>query len=414
MAGQDQSVNLGGMLGQIAETTGSMGNAYKPVLKAATKPRGNMDDPAHLNNLAQWASSNGDAQAASMYMQQARQLQSEQKKVADATMINGATAAYKKAREGGDAQQILDAEQALIDAANATGSDAHARLESVQSALSRAEEAAYQKGQRERAEEERVALEQFTQELNAVSNPDQIQAVVEGADPAVAPIAQKAATARLQYLEAQSQRAERDANSVREVAVDLTIPEGLPPKIAKALEAELASVNGRIERDFVNGTWATDTARSEAIKAREALADKIYRASYGQDMADYSTTQARIRDRNGKATRIAIATPSKDQAAQIRKELENASEEANEKASTKPGFLKGLEGPDDITVEDVNKEWRRQQMVSLDTEYRDVLPPSGEGTPKTREQHIEDAKDAYPNKTEKEVIKALQDQGIIE
>ena len=45
MLGRDQSVNLSGMLGQIAETTGEMGDAYKPVLKESTKPRGDMNDP---------------------------------------------------------------------------------------------------------------------------------------------------------------------------------------------------------------------------------------------------------------------------------------------------------------------------------------------------------------------------------
>ena len=79
MAGQDQSVNLGGMLTDIGKTMGSMGDAYKPVLQAATKPRGDMSDPAHLQNLAQWASSNGDTAAASMYMSQAREAKAEQK-----------------------------------------------------------------------------------------------------------------------------------------------------------------------------------------------------------------------------------------------------------------------------------------------------------------------------------------------
>lgn len=79
MAGQDQSVNLGGMLTNIADTMGSMGDAYKPVMQAATKPRGDMNDPAHLQNLAQWATQNGDAAAASMYMSQAREAKAEQK-----------------------------------------------------------------------------------------------------------------------------------------------------------------------------------------------------------------------------------------------------------------------------------------------------------------------------------------------
>lgn len=70
----DQSVNLTGMLGDIGKTVGSMAESYSPIMKEATRPRGEMTDPAHLQNLAQWASSNGDAQAATMYMQQAREL----------------------------------------------------------------------------------------------------------------------------------------------------------------------------------------------------------------------------------------------------------------------------------------------------------------------------------------------------
>ena len=79
MQGQDQSVNLSGMLGQIAETTGSMGDAYKPVMQAATKPRGDMNDPNHLRNLAQWASNNGDSAMATQYMQEARRIGVERK-----------------------------------------------------------------------------------------------------------------------------------------------------------------------------------------------------------------------------------------------------------------------------------------------------------------------------------------------
>ena len=79
MLGRDQSVNLSGMLGQIAETTGSMGDAYKPVLKEGTKPRGDMNDPKHLERLAQWATTHGDSAAAAMYMSQAREAKAEQK-----------------------------------------------------------------------------------------------------------------------------------------------------------------------------------------------------------------------------------------------------------------------------------------------------------------------------------------------
>ena len=71
----DQSANLSGMLSQIGTTVGSMGDAYKPVAQAFSRPRGDMNDPNHLQAMAQWASSNGDSAAASLYMQQARSLE---------------------------------------------------------------------------------------------------------------------------------------------------------------------------------------------------------------------------------------------------------------------------------------------------------------------------------------------------
>lgn len=386
MAGQDQSVNLGGMLGQIAETTGSMGDAYKPVMQQATKPRGDMEDPSHLNNLAQWASRNGDAQSASMYMQQAQQLRTEAKRTADATMMNEATAGYKAARESGDATKIADAEKALIDASNATGSDAHARLDAVQTSLSRAEEAAYVQDERRAAAEEEKALQDFTTQLNAVTDAADIQAIVEGADEKVAPVAQRAATARLTYLEAQTVRQERDALNEKDVTVDLTINKDLPPAIVAAHEAELKGLESAAKAGFVNGTWTSPTKRQEIVDAREALAKKIYGATYAKEMQDYSVDTARMRDYNGKSGRVAISTPTTKQAADIKSELEESSEAANEAASTNFGIFKGLEGSDTITVEMVNAEFRRQQMAALDAEFKDVLPEQKRYTPEEAKQ----------------------------
>jgi 3-methyladenine DNA glycosylase Tag len=81
------------MLSQIGDTVGSMADPYKNVMQAATKPRGDMNDPQHLMNLAQWASSNGDSAAAGAYMQQANRLADTSK--ADAKQLRkeqGATA----------------------------------------------------------------------------------------------------------------------------------------------------------------------------------------------------------------------------------------------------------------------------------------------------------------------------------
>ena len=103
MAGQDQSANLGGMLTDIGKTMGSMGDAYKPVLQAATKPRGDMNDPAHLANLAQWATQHGDTAAASMYASQARDAKVQAEK---------ARTAEGQSKAAGIMQQINDAHAA--------------------------------------------------------------------------------------------------------------------------------------------------------------------------------------------------------------------------------------------------------------------------------------------------------------
>ena len=79
MAGQDQSVNLGGMLSDIGSTIGSMGapagEVFADAIATANRPIGDMDDPEHLTALAQWAQRNGDAESARMYTVQAREAQ---------------------------------------------------------------------------------------------------------------------------------------------------------------------------------------------------------------------------------------------------------------------------------------------------------------------------------------------------
>ncbi len=389
MAGQDMSKNLGGMLTDIGQTLGGMGDAYKPVMKAATKPQGDMNDPAHLQRMAQWASNNGDAQAASMYSADSRRIHAERKKVTDATTINTATSAYKKAREGGDAKAILEAEKALIDAANATGQDANARLDAVQRGLSQQEEAAYQQEQRAMAAQDKAVIEKFTQELNSVTTTKEIQDIVDNADPSVAPIAQRAATQRLQYLEAETVRSERDAVAQQEISMEgISINTDLPKGIVASHEAELAGLQEAIKKGKVGGTWEP-SVRAELIKRRDALSTKIYKATYAKEMGDHQITNQRRRDRDGKAALVAISLPPSNQVRDdIRKELENKAEEvADEKLGD--GFYGfnpkkwGTDREGEITTEMVNDEFRRQQMVALEAEFYDLATPDSptEATP---------------------------------
>lgn len=115
MPGQDMSKNLGGMLSQIGSTVASGAEAFNPVLMAATKPRGDMNDPAHLENLARWASQNGDSAAASTYMNQANRLAT--KATADAKQLRAeeGSVAMGRIQQGMNSVLASDAPQEVKD-----------------------------------------------------------------------------------------------------------------------------------------------------------------------------------------------------------------------------------------------------------------------------------------------------------
>ncbi len=135
MAGTDQSVNLSGMLGDIAKTTGGMGDAFKPVLQAATKPRGDMSDPNHLRNLAQWASRNGDATMSANYMAEARQITAKQEQAAK----------EKRAAQGSAAMGNI--QKGMQDVLAKGGPDAEKRMAALEEAALRTAESYQMDGQ---------------------------------------------------------------------------------------------------------------------------------------------------------------------------------------------------------------------------------------------------------------------------
>jgi hypothetical protein len=113
MAGRDQSVNLSGMLGQIADTVGEMGKAYDPVMKAAMRPRGSMQDPNHLNRLAEWASSNGDSASATRYTNQASQLQDDMDKARGLEFAKGTAEAAMGGQRAATTGDVTNLDRAI-------------------------------------------------------------------------------------------------------------------------------------------------------------------------------------------------------------------------------------------------------------------------------------------------------------
>jgi len=185
MAGRDQSVDLSGMLSQIAKTTGEMGKAYEPVMKAATRPRGSMQDPTHLNRLAEWASSNGDSASATRYTNQATKLQDEADKARGLEFAKGTaemTAGGQRAATTGD---ITNLDRAI--------SNINARVESAPDAESMRELLR----QRERLETMRPEAKkvEVKNHVQAVGTIDQALA-----DSKLDPTARKALTDRREQL----------------------------------------------------------------------------------------------------------------------------------------------------------------------------------------------------------------------
>lgn len=204
MAGSDQSVNLGGMLTNIGETVGSMADPYKNVMQAATKPRGDMNDPQHLMNLAQWASSNGDSAAAGAYMQQANRLADTAK--ADAKQLRKEQGATAMGNISVAMQQVL----------KDGGPNAEARMQALQEAA-------------------------------------QVQAAKYGMDGVAASnIGNEARSAHTQLIRQENaQRTEERALADREVLDGLEAAAAeSPEKLAAMVKRETAKGNGSIVRQF--------------------------------------------------------------------------------------------------------------------------------------------------------------------
>jgi len=82
MAGSNQSVNLQGMLGDIANVVGDMGKAYDFIpntIREIARPEVDMDDPNKMKAYGVWLSRNGNEAAGAQMMQAAAARQQELK-----------------------------------------------------------------------------------------------------------------------------------------------------------------------------------------------------------------------------------------------------------------------------------------------------------------------------------------------
>ena len=369
MAGQDQSQNLGGMLSEIGKTVGSMGSSLNPLLQAATKPRGDMNDPAHLSNLAQWASANGDTAAASMYMTQARDAKAEGRveeerlrKETKAKAAGAATMQYKTALESGVAGDIEKAESALIANAAALGYDPLDRLNAAHDNVRRAKDEAYAEGERTRVAQERAFTESFSGKMNSTTDADAIQDAVNQAPAEMQPAAQRAATARLQFLEGVSAREARESENLQIVDASITIPTSLPATLQTQYKAEVAQLEKDIEagKNADGKTWEPSVRRALQNR-RDRLAEKIGDTLVRDVLRQEEEARAEARAWEKEYQDASGAIPTKDQAKEIRKDLESA--DAGEGPE---GFAIFGEGTKRVTEEQVIEYHRNGLRTALE------------------------------------------------
>lgn len=287
MNGQDQSVNLTGMLGQIAETAGSMGDAYKPVMQQATKPRGDMSDPAHLRNLAQWASNNGDTAMASQYMTEARRIGTERKaenekivKKATDRAVNTAVSAYDAALRSGDPDAIQAAYEEATRVGNDTGRSTIGTISQLEGAQRQREEANYQQGRRDKLVAEENFTTAFNSSLKADMTPEQIQKKIDSAEPRFKEIAQTLGSRQIQFNNQVAQAKERTTDLAAPVSPDFAASSVAAIKD----EGVRANFEERLESlkpegwDENSKTWATQAQRRRYQQQIDALAKEAFKA----------------------------------------------------------------------------------------------------------------------------------------
>ena len=382
MAGQDQSANLGGMLSQIGNRLGSggaeMGNAFGQMIINSNAPKVDPNDPTSLQRAAEYAQRTGDTATANMYMQEYRRVVADQKAEAErqkaeltAKAANAATFQYKTALESGNAEDIAKAEEALLANATAHGYDGMARLSAASTAVRAQQDQQWQADDRARQEKERAAEVQFTTAMNGATDPEAIQKIVDTAPAEMRPTAQRAATARLQYLDGVSRREEQDAVKSTAVSTEIAIPEALPEELKTSFDAEIKQLEKEMKAAMPDGQWATATARSGFQQRRDQIARKISDAHtsliLGQER-DQRNAEAQF----DKAWRnVSTDLPTKTEMEEIRKTMQQEKADAANKAEFGETDRKWWRnesdaGDFDVTDKEVIAEFRNRQYDSLE------------------------------------------------
>ena len=120
MSGSNQSVNLQGMLGDIASTVGDMGKAYDFIpnaIREVARPEVDMNDPNAMKAYGMWLSRNGNEAAGAQMMQAAATRQKELRVLEGEAKIMALRSGYHAMLPS----EKADAEKAMAGIANEYG-----------------------------------------------------------------------------------------------------------------------------------------------------------------------------------------------------------------------------------------------------------------------------------------------------
>ena len=362
MAGTDQSVNLSGMLGDIAKTTGGMGDAFKPVLQAATKPRGDMEDPAHLRNLAQWAASNGDSAMASQYMQEARRIGTERKaanekvvKEAKDRAVNTSVSAYNTALKGGDPDEIQAAYEEAVRVGNDTGRTTITAITQLESAQRQRDEAAYVQEKRQKQAAEEAFVADFGTKISGEMTAEQIQKKADSVAPQFKGQAQTLASRQIAFNNQVAKDAERNADLSAPVSTEFassSVEAIKDPDVKAAFNERLTALE---EPDGWDGeTWATQTQRRRHQSMVDSLAKEAFKAG---------TSEMLYESRAEKDRQEAVANGAAVVARQAisKSDIDAYADNKGIDITESKGFF-GVGGGNNMTYEEVKAAIRQERM----------------------------------------------------
>ena len=359
--GRDASQNLGGMLSQIGQTVGSSASAFQPVLQAAMKPRGDMNDPAHLMRLAEWARSNGDQQAAGQYMQQSQMLSAKMEKEraqaiqqAKVGMVNE----YAKASKDPSGNN-QDAYDALMEFSTNAGVDVQREIAAIDNQQEQARQA-----QRRAAQEAEVKAEEgFKQALNAkMGGTDDISKLVDTAPPQYRDLARVLVTREMQFRAAKEAQASEITDRKTPVSTELaasSVAEIQNPEAKQAFEARLEKLEAESGWDEERGEWNTIADKRNYAKRVAAIENEAFR------MATEEAVQA------GRALRFADQDKVDAIAAARKNKVTQGELEAWAEANGKD--IGGKWGDNNVTREEAIAAVIAERIAGIEGSYGEVI-----------------------------------------